>query len=420
MALVAVSLSAQKLPKSVKDAKKALNASKYAEALNLIDAALQEDATANISEAWAVKGDALTGILANERGEIEKARILGQNYVVQNGANGPLAFDAYKQAMEKAVDDKDKGMKASVKGMVDLATHLNEIALNQFNNKNYEGAFKSFGTVLGAREALNAIGNKSILSKEEDFNTIQYYAGLAAAYNGTPEKATDIYKSLVNLNYNKPLPYEQVFEMLVATDEAAAFEVLEKGKKACADDPKNLIGFLYKEINFYLKKQEYDKLETKLQDAIAQDPENPTLYYALGNVYGSLSDGAYKDGDNTNGAKYFAEAEKYYNTTLEVDAKHYESAYNIGALYYNRATTLNGPLKELGSDMSREGMAKYDKLKEEQKDLLLKSVPHFEKALGINGEHLGSVEALKGVAAYTNNAADLAKYEALLKKLKGE
>lgn len=417
MAFLGLSLSAQKLPKSVKDAKKALNAGSYTDALNIINTALEDGTTANIAEAWAVKGDALNGMVALEESEMMKASLTGGEYTISNVTAGPEALVAYQTALEKAVDDKDKGKKAAVKGLVNMATSLNEIGLQLFNNKRFPEAFNAFNSIIEARKSLFAIGNKSLFSKEEDFNTMQYYTGLAAAYAKTPEKAISIYQSLADINYNKPLPYEQLFEHHLKTDEAAALEVLAKGRKNCADDPKNLVNFLYKEINFYLKKKEYDVLESKLQDAIAQDPDNASLYYALGNVYGELASTATSEGKTADADKYFDEAKKYYEGTLKVKADHHDAAYNIGALYYNKATLLNGPLKDLGSDMSKSGMAKYDEMKEKQKGLLLASVPHFEKALSINDKHLPSMEALKGVAAYNNDNATVSKYEAMIKAL---
>lgn len=418
MAVMAASLSAQKLPKSVKDAKKALNAGSFTEALKLIDAALEDEATANMAEAWSVKGDVINGMLDAEHKEIIKSNLPGATpYVVKGAANGPLAFEAYKMALSKSTSDKDKGKKGAITGLVNMATSLNDIGLQLFNDKDYAGAFTSFSTVLSAREALNAIGNKSIFSKEEDFNLMQYYTALAATYAGTPEKAMDISKKLVDINFNKPLPYEQVFDSLIDTDEEAAFEVLAKGRKACADDPKNLEGFLLKEINFLLKKEDYAKLESKLQTAIASDPDNFTLYYALGNVYSQLSNEQYDAKNAEKGVEYFNEANKYYEKTLEIKPDHVEALFNQGVLYHGKATRLNEPIQALSSDYSSAGTKKYDALQAEQKKHLAEAKPFFEKALSVNPKHYNSMSALKGISAHMNDKAGIAKYEAMMKEL---
>jgi tetratricopeptide (TPR) repeat protein len=418
MVVMAVSLSAQKLPKSVKEAKKALNAKNFSEALNLINSALEDQATANISEAWSVKGDALNGMLGNDYDGVIKSRIPGgAPHEIKNAANGPLVFDAYKMALDKSVDDKDKGKKAAVVGLVNLATVLNELGLELFNEKRFGDAYNSFNTLLSTREALNAIGNKSIFSKEEDFNMMQYYTALAATYAGTPEKAFGIFKKLVELNYNQPLPYEQVFESLIETDEAAAFAVLEKGRKACADDPKNLEGFLLKEINFLLKKEDYAKLESKLQAAIASDPENFTLYYALGNVYSQLSTEQYDAKNAEKGLEYFNEANKYYVKTLEIKPDHVETLFNQGVLYHGKATRMNDAIQQLNSDYSSAGTKKYEALQNEQKQHLKDAKPYFEKALAINAKHYNSVNALKGISAHLNDKEGIAKYSAMLEAL---
>lgn len=418
MAVMAVSLSAQKLPKSVKEAKKALNAKNFSEALNLVNAALEDGATANISEAWSVKGDALSGVLDSDYDGVIKSRIPGGAlYEIKNADNGPLAFDAYKMALDKAIDDKDKGKKGAIEGLVNLATVLNELGLELFNKKKFDAAYNSFNTLLASREALNAIGNKSIFSKEEDFNMMQYYTALAATYAGTPEKTMDISRNLVELNYNKPLPYEQVFESLIETDEEAAFEVLAKGRKACSDDPKNMEGFLLKEINFLLKKEDYSKLESKLQDAIASDPDNYTLYYALGNVYSQLSNEQYAAKNAKKGMEYFNEASKYYAKTLEIKPDHVEAMFNQGVLHHGKATRMNDAIQELSSDYSSAGTKKYDALQAEQKQHLRDAKPFFEKALTVDAKHYNSINALKGISAHLNDKEGIAKYDAMLKAL---
>ncbi|MGK0387541.1 MAG: tetratricopeptide (TPR) repeat protein [Maribacter sp.] len=418
IAVMAISLSAQKLPKSVKDAKKALNAKNFSEALNLINVALEDEATANISEAWSVKGDALIGLLDSDYEGVIKSRIPGAPpFEIKNAASAPLVFDAYKMALDKAVDDKDKGKKGAIAGLANLAIVLNELGLELFNNKKFGEAYNSFNAIISSREALNAIGNKSIFAKEEDFNTMQYYTALAATYAGTPEKAIDISKRLVELNFNKPLPYEQLFESLVATDEEAAFAILAKGRKACSDDPKNMEGFLLKEINFLLKKEDYSKLESKLQEAIASDPDNFSLYYALGNVYSQLSKEQYEAKNAENGLKYFNEASKYYAKTLEIKPDHVEAMFNQGVLHHSKATRMNTVIQELSSDYSSAGTDKYNALQNEQKQHLKAAKPYFEKALTIDAKHYNSVNALKGISAHLNDKEGIAKYDAMLKAL---
>ncbi len=419
MAVLAVSMTAQKLPKSVKDAKKALNAKNYTESLQLINTALEDNTVAGMSEAWSVKGDIFAGMISDEADKLIKSNsgIPGvEKFQPTEATNGVKAFDAYKMALSKS-SEGDKGSKASIKGLVGLVTSLNHMGLGLFNGGKFGEAFNAFNTILSARELLNGVGNKSILSKPEEFNLMQYYAALSATNAGQADKATGLFKSLVDAGYENHLPYQQMFKNMVGEDEKGAFEILEKGKKVCGDDPDAKKGFLFTEINHYLKKGEYKTLETKIQDAIAAEPDNVSLYFALGTVYDQLYQGAIKDGKNDDADKYFNEAKSYYEKTAELDNSHSDAHYNIGAMHYNKATFLNTEIKKYDDDMSSAGIKKWESLKNQQKGYLSDSKPFFEKALSLNPKHVGAMTALKGIAAYNNDKTTVDKYQKMIDAL---
>lgn len=408
--MMAVSLSAQKLPKSVKDAKKALNASKFEEALTLINAALEDESVANIAEAWAVKGSIYNGLLSNDFSEYLKASTLQQEYVIKNPDAGPEALAAYKNALEKSVDDKDKGKKEAIKGLVSVATSLNQIGISLYNEKKFDKAFESFASIVEARDLLIAIGNKSILSDEKDYHQVMYYAGLSAASNGTPEKANKIFETLVDADFKESLPYEMLFDNLVESKPEEAIAVLEKGKKNCAGTEGSMKKFLIKEINYYLQKGEKDKLESRLQDAIEQDPTNHSLYHVLGTVYADLA-------NNSTGAtadEYTTKAASFYTKTLELKPDFARASFDNGVLYHTKGVMLNEPLKELGNDFSSAGEKKYNELKATQKAYLEQSVPYFERAVEIDPNYLDALNALKSIAAYLGDEAMITKYTKLI------
>jgi tetratricopeptide (TPR) repeat protein len=285
-----------------------------------------------------------------------------------------------------------------------------------FAQGDFENAFNAFNTILQTRELLRSKGNNSIYSKDEEYRQMQFNAGICAKRAGKPELASDIFQSLVDADYPSPTPYIEVFNSLINDDEAAAFVVLDKGKKACSKEEgtANTSEFLFAEINYFLKNGQYEKLESRLQAAIEAQPDNVSLYYALGTVYDGLFQKADKAGEKETAESHFKEAKKYYEKTLELNDKHADASYNIGALYYNSAANMNATIKQYDSDLSNEGIRKYNALKGEQKKLMETSKPFFERALDMNPSHRGSMKALQGIAAYNNDKATADKYKAML------
>ncbi len=415
MLFVAASLFAQKLPKSVKEAKKAMNANKHAEALSLIDKALEDGTTASMAEAWSVKGEILAKLVDKDFEGINKALVSGDKYEVVDNLAGGKALEAFSKALELASGNaKDKGFKASIKGLTGLATNLNNVGLFNYNNGDFAGAFDSFNALIGCNSLLKSNGNKSIFSNPEDLTLTQYYAGLAAYQSKQTDKALPIFESLVEANFNKPLPYQEVFNAYIDSDPDKAMGILAKGKENCGDEPDALKAFLFAEINHYLKNGEYAKLEGHLEKAIAAEPENVSLHFALGSVYDQLYQTAQKEGRTADAEKNFGKSVEFYEKTFKMDPTFSDAPFNIGALIFNKAVFMNEEIKKYDDDMSSAGIKKWEELKETQKGMMAKAKPHFEQTLQIDAEHRGALKAMMQIAAYNNDQAGIAKYKKLL------
>jgi tetratricopeptide (TPR) repeat protein len=76
-------------------------------------------------------------------------------------------------------------------------------------------------------------------------------------------------------------------------------------------------------INYYLETKQNDEARAYLNQAIENDPENPTYYYARG----VLADQA---GNSE-------EAMADYKDALERDDMYFDALYNLGVIYYNQA-----------------------------------------------------------------------------------
>src|SRR5574344_33812 len=122
-------------------------------------------------------------------------------------------------------------------------------------------------------------------------------------------------------------------------------------------------GILVSLINIYLEsKDDPNKVLNLIRTAQENEPTNPSLYYAEGNVYKNL-----QDLDN---------AIKCYYKSFEIDPTYVFGIYTVGTTYYDRAIELQTKMNEL--DLN--DVKTYDKLFAEFEESLLKAADPFEKA----------------------------------------
>jgi tetratricopeptide (TPR) repeat protein len=189
---------------------------------------------------------------------------------------------------------------------------------------------------------------------------------------------------------------------------------------------------LYSEINFYLKSGDTEKLEARLKDAIANDPDNKSLYSVLGNTYDNLMKDATEDGkisifivhlgkanlmkdatEDEARAELMGKAEKYYKLALEKDADYSDVIYSLGALYYNEAVRYKKLLNELPLSAKKEYAATTKKFQE----FAAKAHPLFIKSESLNPDDRSTMIALKELYAQAGRLDITKEYKGRLAKL---
>lgn len=131
-------------------------------------------------------------------------------------------------------------------------------------------------------------------------------------------------------------------------------------KEARQNNPKDL-NLLLNEAQLYIKLEDMDKFGTLMQEAIALDPENPTLFFNLGVV-------------NQNENK-IEEAKGYYEKAIELDPEY-------GDAYMNLAITILSGEEAIVNEMNENlsNFKKYDELEQKQKALYREALPYLEKS----------------------------------------
>ncbi len=407
LALAAVMLvftvQAQNGKKAVRKASSALgafnldqnnNKEKLQEAIDQIEIGIEDPETAKEAKTYLTKGEIYNEI-ANQ---YLIASQLDQSTEGLPAVGNPakVAAKAFIKAYEMAEKRWEK--RDATKGMAQAQGHLSNIGVMAFQEEqNYQKAFDNFDLVLDLHKILQDEREDSSLKTEDDYLNQLYITGLAAINAEEMEEAKAYFQKLYDKKYDKAAVYESLYK-ITATDESKmdeAYAYLEEGRKMFPDD----VSLLFAEINHFLRIGKLDELIDKLKAAIEKEPENVSLYSTLGNVYDNLYQTALKEGNEEEADKNFESAMKYYKQATEQDPDYVDAIYSIGALYYNKAAVMTQDLNKYADDYSKEGLKKYEALKEKIFAEFDNALPYFQKAEAINPNDMNTLIALKEIYA---------------------
>ena len=407
--------------KALKEANKAFgaynldptgNKGKLSEAVEQINLALQDPEIAKDPTAWSAKGEIFNEI-ANQ---VVAVRQLGMGSLddlpkVEHPAQE--AAKAYMKAYELA--DKKWQTKEALKGFQQAQGNLSNMGIFMYEDQDYESAFQNFKMTVELDEKLKKEGEESTLKEEADYNNQLYITGLAALNAGDPGAAAEYFNKLYEMKYDKPAIYEALYKIKAEEDVDAAYKYLEEGRKLFPDD----VSLLFAEINHFLKINKLDVLIGKLEQAIEKEPENVSLYSTLGNVYDNLHQGEAKAGNAEKAQEYFDKALGYYMQATKIDPNYSDALYSIGALYYNRAAAKTLELNKYADDYSKEGLKKYEQLKEEIFKEFDQALPYFQKAEALNPNDMNTLIALKEIYARKDDLEKSNEFKERLDKVQG-
>ena len=415
--LVTATLSAQDGKKAMRKAASALtsynvdkknNAAKLDEAIEQIEAATKDPEMSGTAKVWQVRGE-----IYNSQAEQDFTQMLINPEHEPDTKNLEAAYQA-KSSFMKALANAAKKFetKEALGGLENAASYINAFANYYITAGKYTEAYKPLKEVVGIHEALVDKGSAVPFLKEEaDLNNHYYVTAVTGNAAGETDAAKTMLKTLIDKDYDQPAIYSTYAGIVMKEDEAAALAVIEKARAKYPDNS----DILFAEINYYIGKGDNAALESKLTEAIEKEPDNVTLYSALGNVYTQLFTEATAAGDEVAAQGYSDKAMKYFNTAIEKDPKAYQPIYSIGSLYFNQAVELQKMQNNLG--MSRADQAKYEELNKEISSLFDKALPYFLQADELNNEDRNTLIALKEIYARKDDLAKSGEYKARLEAL---
>jgi len=317
------------------------------------------------------------------------------------------AIDAYKTSYEKAVKSKSK--KKAADGLRQLASDMSVIGNAMLGSDRYSDAYYPLNSMMTINDIFVANDEDPVFDKPENLEQQKYITAIVARSAGDTETSMKLHKELYDSGTKESAIYAGYASLLMeAGDTEAGLTVLNKGREMFPDNK----DILFAEINYYIGKGDYATLETKLQAAIAQEPDNVGLYNALGNVYMNLSQEAT---DPAKASSYEEKSVGYYQEVIKRDEANLDATYSIGSMYYNSAVKKAGIMNKLGS--SKAEQKTYDALNAEIKVLFEKALPYFEKAIAIDPNDRNTLIALKEISARQNDYAKSKEYGARLDAL---
>lgn len=370
---------------SVVSAYMALEDNKLAEAAGYIEPTITNEGTMVKEKTWRYRGMIYQRICFSDDAALK--------------AQFPDAMDKAIASFTKAKELDTKG--AEKEGNDKALRGLQAMALNAGNDaftaKEYD---KAIGLYAQSEAVAKSFG-------EVDSNAV-FNSALAFESKGDLAQALARYQQCIAIGYDKPEIYRYAASLQKRNKELdAAIATTQAGRKRHPNDKELMLD----EVAFLQEAGRVSEVETSVAAALEKDPGNCVLHSLQASIYEGKADpkGGTKPAEAEMNALY-DKAEASYKKSIECDPKFFDSYFNIGVLYNNRAAY------EYEKANNEKDDVKYQKLKKVADDIYIKAVPYFEQAHQLKPDDRPTIQQLKTLYAKAQNTA---KFEEM-KKLLGE
>ena len=301
---------------------------------------------------------------------VETVTLDGQTYEKQVLARANVYFNqagqlAFYEVTKPSVpgDPLEKAVKAYSKAY-ELGAKEKEVddALQNIESLYYADAISAY-TLGDLRKASDLFGKAAETSmtppsSKLDTNAV-YNAAFTAANAGDFARAKEYYNKCLDLGYtSEGSVYASMSNCALAEkDTTAAKQWLADGLQKYPDNPSILTNL----INLYIQmKEDPKKIVELLDEAKAQMPDNPSLYYVEGNILTGIKD--------------FDGALKAYRKASEINPDYEWGYYGEGSMWLQKQAALVEEANALPVNAYKE----YDAKMEEIAQALKSAVPAFE------------------------------------------
>jgi tetratricopeptide (TPR) repeat protein len=298
------------------------------------------------------------------------------------------AYNAYLKALE--LDNKGSVEKRLITNMIynSLALDLFTQGSQQFEEKNFEEALKSFTTQIKITESDQYAGAID--------SGMYYNAGLAAINSEKYTEAINYFEKCAEMHYMGITPYYQIYESMMGMGDTVKAEAYLLDLPNKFPDDNTIVLQL---IDLYLKSNRYEEALKYINIAKENNPDNYSLYFATGIML-------------LNQEK-FDDAIVEFKKSMELKPDHFESYYGMGASHINKAADMIVKANEIMD------VQKYSDAIDEANAVYEKALPYMEKAYELNPKDEYTMRSLQELY-YRLRVKDpslSAKYEEIKAKL---
>lgn len=363
----------------------AMEDNKLAEAAGYIEPAILNEGTMVKEKTWRYRGQIYQRIAMSDDAALK--------------AQFPDALDKAIASYQKANELDTKGAEKAENNK--QLRMMQAVALNAGNDaftaKDYDKAVSCYAKSEAIAKGFGEIDSNAV------FNS-----ALAYESKGDQAMALERYKECLRIGYDKVDIYRYTASLQKrAGDLEGAIATTKDGLGRHANHKELMLDL----IAFLQEAGRVTEVEGMVGKALEQDPGNAVLYSLRASIFEGKADP--KSGAKPTDAdmvKWYDMAEMDYKKSIELDPKFFDSYFNIGVLYNNRAAAAYEKCNTLKDD------AAYTKCKKAADDIYVKAVPYFEQAHALKADDRPTIQQLKVLYAKAGNTA---KFDEM-KKLLGE
>jgi tetratricopeptide (TPR) repeat protein len=344
-----------------------LKEGKLDKALEAINQCITDPSTAQDFKTWYLRANIFLA-LANSKDEAYKK--LDPDPIAG-------AIESFKKTVEyDTKKEQYEDVFAKVDGL--RVFYFNE-AVQKYNQGDFPAAARNFVHSADVISIVNVMDTTSL------FN-----AALSAVKGNDFTYAKSIYLRLLKEKVTLATIYTSLSDIYRAEKKMdSALYYVKAGQTLYPD---NLSLFLT-ETNVYLSSNDIDKALQNLKVGIEKDPNNPSIYMVMGTIYDRIVQDP--ESDSITKDKSFNSAVEAYEKALAINPDYFDAAYNLGALFVNRAAMILDVANKLPLDEAE----KFDKMSGEADKYLEKAIPYLENASTLEPNDLNTLYSLKQIYA---------------------